>query len=527
MKAKLEGELFFQVLEPGEKIPKGAKGLGFLQEDRWDDWGQYSTQFYLTIVDDEGKKHDVGQTKIGQIGLKAHHASVALPAKSRSVRLPRRFSSLDEDCFSLGQDDHFYDNLNRLGSALRRKVLRSLRDVAADVDLWKIARDEAVMERSLMRSITATTVERHFRRIAKGGARLTDFSFKFSIKSENEDAAWKNLEFEVIADQKPPTNVHALIGRNGVGKTTLIDSMVATFVNDESDSGSFEWGGSKDDDVGFSNLVKVSFSAFDSGEIIPRVEPQAPESKYTYIGLREDLKGSSSFGLPKDTKQLAVEFVDSLEKCGSELKRDLWLEVIQMMGESEPLMRRAQVAKWIDLKLESKLGRDRLVDYFDKKLSSGHKIVLLTMTRLVEKVEERTLVLIDEPEAHLHPPLVSAFIRAISHLLLEKNGVAIVATHSPVVLQEVPKSCVWILNRVGESAKSKRPSIETFGENVGTLTHEVFKLDITSTGFYSLVSDVAKEKASYRQAVRAFGERLGGEARAMLKCMYLEELEDD
>ena len=36
-----------------------------------------------------------------------------------------------------------------------------------------------------------------------------------------------------------------------------------------------------------------------------------------------------------------------------------------------------------------------------KDLSSGHKIVLLTLTRLVEKVEEKTLVLIDEPEAHL------------------------------------------------------------------------------------------------------------------------------
>ena len=41
-----------------------------------------------------------------------------------------------------------------------------------------------------------------------------------------------------------------------------------------------------------------------------------------------------------------------------------------------------------------------------RKLSSGHKIVLLTITRLVETVEEKTLVLLDEPEAHLHPPLL-------------------------------------------------------------------------------------------------------------------------
>jgi predicted ATP-dependent endonuclease of OLD family len=51
--------------------------------------------------------------------------------------------------------------------------------------------------------------------------------------------------------------------------------------------------------------------------------------------------------------------------------------------------------------------------------------VLLTITRLVETVEERTLVLLDEPEAHLHPPLLSAFVRSLSDLLINRNGVAI------------------------------------------------------------------------------------------------------
>lgn len=46
----------------------------------------------------------------------------------------------------------------------------------------------------------------------------------------------------------------------------------------------------------------------------------------------------------------------------------------------------------------------------------------------------------DEPEEHLHPPLVAAFIRALSNLLTYRNGVGIVATHSPVIVQEVPKN---------------------------------------------------------------------------------------
>src|SRR4029077_1742647 len=103
-------------------------------------------------------------------------------------------------------------------------------------------------------------------------------------------------------------------------------------------------------------------------------------------------------------------------------------------------------------------------------LSTGHKIVLLTLTRLVETVEERTLILFDEPESHLHPPLLSAFIRALSDLLIDRNGVAVIATHSPVVLQEVPACCAWKLQRYGGLLEAERPEAETFGENVGVLT---------------------------------------------------------
>ncbi len=65
--------------------------------------------------------------------------------------------------------------------------------------------------------------------------------------------------------------------------------------------------------------------------------------------------------------------------------------------------------------------RQAAIHQFDR-LSSGHAIVLLTITRLVELVEERSLVLIDEPEGgHLHPPLLSAFVRALSDLLVQRN----------------------------------------------------------------------------------------------------------
>jgi hypothetical protein len=127
---------------------------------------------------------------------------------------------------------------------------------------------------------------------------------------------------------------------------------------------------------------------------------------------------------------------------------------------------------------------------------------LLTITRLVETVAERTLVLLDEPEAHLHPPLLSAFVRALSDLLTNRNGVAIIATHSPVVLQEVPKSCAWKIWRNGTTVSAERPEVETFGENVGILTREVFGLEVTHSGFHKMLQDSLEDAADFDDVFR-------------------------
>jgi predicted ATP-dependent endonuclease of OLD family len=188
------------------------------------------------------------------------------------------------------------------------------------------------------------------------------------------------------------------------------------------------------------------------------------------------------------------------------------------MLETDPIFREADVASLADADNgndDQKTTARRLFG----NLSSGHKIVLLTITRLVETVEERTLVLLDEPEAHLHPPLLSAFVRALSDLLVNRNGVAIIATHSPVVLQEVPATCAWKIQRSGRSIKAERPDVETFGENVGVLTREVFGLEVTHAGFHKILRDAISEDDDFRAVLRKFDSELGGEARAIIRAL--------
>lgn len=100
---------------------------------------------------------------------------------------------------------------------------------------------------------------------------------------------------------------------------------------------------------------------------------------------------------------------------------------------------------------------------------------------------------------------------------------AIIATHSPVVLQEVPAACVWILNRSGEVTTADRPPVETFGENVGTLTREVFSFEVTNTGFHNLIrAAVEQQQFDYDMVVAHFSGQLGMEARAIARSLVAD-----
>ncbi|MGY8770740.1 MAG: AAA family ATPase [Pirellulales bacterium] len=167
-------------------------------------------------------------------------------------------------------------------------------------------------------------------------------------------------------------------------------------------------------------------------------------------------------------------------------------------------------------------GYRDIVDPILSRMSSGHAIVLLTITRLVATVEEKTLVLLDEPESHLHPPLLSAFIRALSDLLHDQNGVAIIATHSPVALQEIPKSCVWKIFRRGSDVNISRPDIETFGENVGVLTSEVFSLEVERSGFHDLLAESVGQGRTYKEIITVYDNQVGFEGRAILRALIAD-----
>jgi predicted ATPase len=496
----------------------GSRRLAaYLRVNNWDDFG-FKTLFYLTVYDANGIEYEIGNVKIGYINQ---------PQGWTAESIAGSFEYLSEGYFSLGQDVDYYVNLQKyLPPEMAYQILVCLRDVSHDDNILSLAKQESVFASSLTRGVSLSAIYSQYRRVLAGGAVLTPFDFSYRRES-TELIGSADLSFKVSPGSKPPTNMHVLIGRNGVGKTTLLNGMVRAIIEragHESGGGQFidnePWnGGGQISPDYFSSVVSVSFSAFDPF-IPPRDRVNRAEGVcYFYIGLKDSgsIGPDGSYRL-KTMADLADEFVRSLKVCFSlEKKRDHWVKAIQRL-ESDVNFKSMDLPALLE-RLDVEEAYKRAKFLFKEKMSSGHAIVLLTITRLVETVEEKTLVLLDEPESHLHPPLLSAFTRAMSDLLIDRNGVAIIATHSPVVLQEVPRSCVWKIRRSNLLTHTERPEAETFAENVGVLTREVFGLEVANSGFYDLLAKSVVDGKTYEEIYSEYGGQLGFEGQALLRAL--------
>ncbi|PJN64568.1 hypothetical protein PAEAM_06540 [Paenibacillus sp. GM1FR] len=539
--------MIFKLMPVNSDLGKEDNGTVYLVMDNWNDWFEFRVLHQMYYKDDLGEVNYIGPLKFGQIGMKPNQDRVALPES---------FEKLSEDFYSLGNETSYYDNLNRLGDSFRDELLNCLNDIALDLKKFVEVRWERVTTQAVLRDISEVKVKNKFHSLAQGDSSLSRYSFNYVMaKPTKESTESYQISFKVNPNSHPPSNIHAIIGRNGVGKTHLLNGMINSLINNKSENNDQRKFGFHQDRVTegnkiFDNVIYVSFSPFDESEFLQSRRGSKVLPGYTYIGLKRRLespKGSKKQSIieSKSTELLREEFINSmwlLRDVGNRLpsKKERFKQAVKMLN-SDPIFMESGIAELLDYSKEEiefmekarnekksiptsdmqKLKRDfeEKANPICKKFSSGHNIVLLTISKLVEKLEERTLILLDEPETHLHPPLLSTLTRILSYLLLKRNGVGIVATHSPVVLQEVPKDCAWMYNRMGSELSFNRPEIETFGENINTLTKEVFSFEVTDSGFHNILKEAANKYNDYEEALAHFDENLGLEARAILRVL--------
>lgn len=481
-------------------------------KDNWDDMFKYETNNHLKYVDLNGVIKDLGEVKIAQMDMQE---------EQRTANIPNVFETLSEGFFSLGQSDDYYARIAELGDAKREEILRALRDISFDLDLYSKVCNLDVTRISLLRGISSFSVKRQFNRIAHGKARLTNYNIEYAYPCPNNEV---KLQFNVVPESCPPTNIHVIIGRNNVGKTFFIKNFIkAAYFPDEKDitgtlrsSNDFTNRLMNSQQQVFANILCVSFSPFDDYSDLRNkinISSVKDEMPFSFIGLNSNEKETLT--------DIFYTGINTCQKSNRKLK--LLKEALNVL-ETDPIFVESKIRELLVIREDFRDGeteyKNKIENIF-RKLSSGHQVIVLTLVQLIANITERSLVVLDEPENHLHPPLLAAFIRALSELLIDRNGVALIATHSPVVLQEVPKSCAWKINRYGKEVRVSRLEIESFGATIGALTREIFGLEVKNSGFHKMLIEEVKNNSNYEEIVAKFNNELGDEARVLLRTLLL------
>lgn len=478
-------------------VPTGIQYPAMLlRADRWDDFG-YKTMYQAEYLATRGDAVFIGAVKVMQEGQ--HKSSSPTP-------LPHEVLSLDPTHCSLGQAPSYYENLVDLLSASDvGAYLVQMQDLVGRPDRIELFENDICFETSLMRETGARRALEDGPDLIAGRSLDTnlEFSFNTNVGGEAFETHFVFGDTDAI-----PSRLNAVIGYNGAGKTQLLVNIAHVAWGDDKHRGrvAAEFGVLHPGNIAFGRVVAVSYSAFDTFKTPSSTEePSVAVRSYAYCGLREFSDQNNQ--TLKGQKKLADEIENSIRGLRTS---DRWESLHAALDPllREPSFQLSGVS--LDFQEDPATWRPRF-----ETLSTGHKISLNIVIQLVAQLENKSLVLIDEPESHLHPPLLSSLMKGISAALERTNSFGIVATHSPVVLQEVAKKYVQVMRRSGRITTIEKPPMETFGENIGILTRSIFNLNNSESDYEGVLAELAETHGSER-IMDIFPEGLSSQALGIL-----------
>lgn len=150
-----------------------------------------------------------------------------------------------------------------------------------------------------------------------------------------------------------------------------------------------------------------------------------------------------------------------------------------------------------ELKLRDRSSRNQ-IGALD--LSSGEKVLLQLILWLYSSGKEGVfpkLLLLDEPDAHLHPSMTTQFLDVISEVLVNKHGIRVImTTHSPSTVALAPEGSIFQIERgakIVEKVAHRQDviSILTAGlVTVSRTTRFCFVEDEDDVTFYEAVHEI-------------------------------------
>ena len=315
-----------------------------------------------------------------------------------------------------------------------------------------------------------------------------------ALRLEFQLPTFKNphvFEFGFEHDADFPKRIAVVIGKNGVGKSQALAHFAKALLYKKQ---------YLTDDKGerplISRLLAIS-SPGETGGTFPRPR-KSQRISYRRISLGEKTRGDHQFGFGN----VLVKLARSEETIKGRSRWDLFARAIGAVAQLDEIviplkdqkrshaemnvqnvapiaefrqgneMRRLE--RWGDIDLDSDVYR--LIDGNIFPLSSGQLTFIHLAAQICLNVENGTMVLLDEPEIHLHPNYISGFVSLLDRLLRESGSFSILSTHSTYFVREVVRSQVFVL-RESEDRQIEvvKPRLKTLGADIGQISQFVFE----------------------------------------------------
>lgn len=367
------------------------------------------------------------------------------------ISLPTSFESLPTKYISLGCDAKYYENIRNVFGEESKVLLSRLNDVGLNKSLQERFINNYYWEHSLIRSNDA---ERMLR-AAESIIDKVDFQERHKFRYEFIPvlgAEKVELDFDFDTQNKYLSKrLYAIIGKNGSGKSTFLKNLYWDY-NEGARVKFF------DCLPEYSKAFLISTSPYDSYGIKEHTVPL----ENIFCGL-SDIDGS------------LLDYQGQLD----ELNKNIQKIITYNDNEMYPILKSSykvlsKLLPSIDLGILD--NANGTIEILYNRLSSGEKSILMVMLRILANIRKDSLLLIDEPELHLHPNATASFISAIYELLEEYESYAIIISHSPSVIREIRADSVFIMERNDDVCTVRKSSRETLGANLSDITDEVFQL---------------------------------------------------
>lgn len=465
--------------------------------DNWDDYG-HKIQFHLSYVDAKGNDTRLGAVKI----LQRTNVDSEPIELATTTQLPDAFPELGEDFVSLGQEDAYYKGLHTLFGDKSGDVLDALRDIA-----WRPAfaadfEPTTAFRNAMMRENGAHRARRFGGAWASGEQVNEKLAFTYIGPIEGADS---DVEATFVFNRRDPVpgRIVGIIGRNAVGKTRFLASLGADLAQISRTSAEKLAEREKRFPGGrplFTRIIAISYSAFD------RFKRPAPDSSssYVYCGIRNDKGGLSRASLVETYRRNQAR----IRERGGDAD---WTRHMQtILGD---------LSEHLTASLRAEISSSATEEAALSLLSSGQSILAHFVTALLAWIQPNSLVLFDEPETHLHPNAVASLFLVLSEILAEFDSYAVVATHSPVVIQEIPAKRVMVFERERNVTVAQTLSLESFGESVTELTKHVFETIEVESVYRRTLKELAMDESA-EDVMARFDRGLSLNAQAYLLAQY-------